>query len=393
MAITRTPLTLYRRHKDDCEVHKTNLKPREKRNYMACGCALWIFGSTETSYLPRQSLGTSDLAVGQAKFKTLLRGAQDQVVHGPSITDCTARYLAARKSEVSDHTLGEYRVMLQRLQDYCATRNIQYMRELTIDLLEDFKLDGMGDIADTTKRVTVGKLKTFLKDAHRRGWILLPLHITLLSHFAEHNQKEPYPDAEIERIFDAIENLEPSGTGYRAIPASFRLLLELMLETGLRVSDAIRFDPRILKHDVDSGMWVYSFVQTKRKRKERPRIIDVYIPNALKLAIDRCQWFSSKLPFWRDGWTGYNLGQRIWQIMQAIGKSCNVSDCRPHRLRDTFAVRKLLQGVAIGDVSQLLGHASVQTTEKDYAKWIPARSRRLAKVVAQSLVDAGSGAL
>lgn len=390
MAITRTPLTLYRRHKADCTVHETKLAPREKRNYMACECPLWLFGSTETSYVPRQSLGTSDLAVAEAKRKTLLRSGQDQVIHGPTIADCTARYLAARNSELVGHTLGGYGVMFRQLQDYCATRNIQYMRELTIDVLEDFKLFGMGDIKDTTKRTAVAKLKCFLRDAHRRQWITSPLHITLASHFAEHDQKDPFTAAEIERLLVAAETMKPGRKGYGVIPASFRVLLDLMLETGMRVSDALRFDPKALKHDTDSGMWIYTFQQTKRKRKERKRLIDTYISNDLKLAVDRCAWFSQKLPFWREGSTGASLGMQIWLLMQAVGEQCGVSDCRPHRLRDTFAVRKLQQGVSIGDVSQLLGHSSVRVTEMYYAKWVVARSRRLAKVVAQSLVDANS---
>ena len=35
--------------------------------------------------------------------------------------------------------------------------------------------------------------------------------------------------------------------GYAKQPKTFRLLLELMLETGLRVGDAVRFDPRVAR--------------------------------------------------------------------------------------------------------------------------------------------------
>ena len=55
-----------------------------------------------------------------------------------------------------------------------------------------------------------------------------------------------------------------------------------------------------------------------------------------------------------------------------------------HRLRDTFAVALLLADVAIEDVSALLGHSSVATTEKHYAPWDPARRKRLVRVVRQA---------
>ena len=53
----------------------------------------------------------------------------------------------------------------------------------------------------------------------------------------------------------------------------------------------------------------------------------------------------------------------------------------PHRLRDTFAVELLLAGVLIQDVSALLGHSSVATTERYYAPWNSARRERLAAIV------------
>jgi integrase len=68
-------------------------------------------------------------------------------------------------------------------------------------------------------------------------------------------------------------------------------------------------------------------------------------------------------------------------MMLAVGKKHGIPDCRPHRLRDTCAVRWLVNGVPIGDVSKLLGHSNVHTTETYYARWIPARALRLLGIV------------
>ena len=74
--------------------------------------------------------------------------------------------------------------------------------------------------------------------------------------------------------------------------------------------------------------------------------------------------------------------------MQTLGNRCGVVDCRPHRLRDTFAVRGLLRGLGIDDVSRLLGHSSVKITEMYYAKWTAERKTRLERFVSQSFVNA-----
>jgi integrase/recombinase XerD len=41
-----------------------------------------------------------------------------------------------------------------------------------------------------------------------------------------------------------------------------------------------------------------------------------------------------------------------------------------HRLPDTFAVELLQKGVPLEEVSKLLGHESIKTTEKSYSKWM-----------------------
>jgi integrase len=167
-----------------------------------------------------------------------------------------------------------------------------------------------------------------------------------------------------------------------------------MLETGMRVSDAIRFDPSVLQRG-ESGLWVYTYVQSKRQRIKRPSRVEAYISDRLKTSIDGCKWLSQDKPFWYGVATGrgYKLGYQVYGLMQTIGKRCGVADCRPHRLRDTFAVRALLHGVSLEDVSRLLGHSRVKVTELYYAKWVAARKRRLESIVAQSLVNLDHNAL
>jgi hypothetical protein len=46
-------------------------------------------------------------------------------------------------------------------------------------------------------------------------------------------------------------------------------------------------------------------------------------------------------------------------------------------LRDTFAVEYLLAGMALEEVSRLLGHASVLVTQRHYAPWVLERQKRL----------------
>jgi integrase/recombinase XerD len=387
-------LTLYRRHTNDCHVHKTRLSPRAKRRYMDCQCPIWIYGRTRDALLPRQSTGTRDLAVAEAQRQSLLKQGQDTVAHGPRIDDCVERFLESQESKLGEKTAGAYRFQLERVRAYCAGRGAVYMRDLSIDLLEDFKVKGLPkEMADTSRAQVTAKLRSFLRVAFRRGWTPTPLAEGVTPHTAPPEQKDPYSDEEVKKILDEALKLNRGRDGYASAPNTFRALLELMLETGMRVSDAIRFDPAVVRRG-ESGLWIYGYVQRKRQRTKQPVQVEAFLSNRLKTAIDQCKWLSTDKPFWYGPASkGYKLAYQVYDLMQSIGKRSAVDDCRPHRLRDTFAVRALLRGMSLEDVSRLLGHSSVKVTELYYAKWVAARKVRLERLVAQSLVDSQGRAL
>jgi len=158
----------------------------------------------------------------------------------------------------------------------------------------------------------------------------------------------------------------------------------LMLETGMRVSDAIEFDPGALQKG--QYLWIYRFTPKKQRKNRTKKTIEAYISDHLKTAIDNAQWFTPARPFrYPTSRRMRTYGNEVYKIMLAIGKRCGVPDCRPHRLRDTFATRKLLAGVPLEDVSRLLGHSSIRTTETYYAKWTSARTRLLEERVFKTL--------
>ena len=380
------PLTLYRRHTRSCAVRKSRLSARAKRKAMGCDCPIWMYGRTGNTLVPRQSTGFTDLADAESMRDALTAQSKNEKVHGPRIEDCVSKYLASRKHELGEKTCGQFKLHLGRLQDYCERRGVYYMRELTVDLMETFKADGLPDLADTSKSTAVAKLRCFLRDAFRRGWITESLVDRVTAHKAVYEQKEPYSDAEVERILNEALKLNGGSRGYAKQPKTFRLLLELMLETGMRVGDAIRFDPALVHKG--EHLWIYTYVPQKHKRTEKPRPIQAYISGPLKQAIDTCEWLSAKLPFFY----GFSknpsyLANEVYERMKTLGTRCDVRDCRPHRLRDTFAVRKLLAGFQLEDVSRLLGHSTVKVTETYYAKWISSRKLRLERLVAESLVN------
>ena len=60
----------------------------------------------------------------------------------------------------------------------------------------------------------------------------------------------------------------------------------------------------------------------------------------------------------------------VKRLIDVILRSCEAVS---HRLRDTFAVDLLTKGVPLEEVSKLLGHESIKTTERSYSKWMKGR--------------------
>jgi integrase len=386
-------LTIYRRHMKACGVHNLDLPARAKRLYTECQCPIWMYGRTHDGLVPRQSTKLFDMAAAEALRASLLEQSKSEDVHGPKIADCIKDYIESRRHELSDKAVGHYELFLGRLQSYCEARTKFFMEDLTVDLLERWKTDGLKGLKDATKATGVNKLRAFLRDALRRGWIEKPLAEQVKAHAAPVEMKSPYTDEEVDRILAGALKLSHGTHGYAAQPATFRLLLELMLEAGMRVGDAIHYDPRATF--AEDGIWIYTFAPQKQRKAKKKKQIDAYLSDRLKKAIDNCKWLSTGLPFAFGGKRNNEsyLGNEVYERMKSVGLLCDVLDCRPHRLRDTFAVRSLLRGLSLDDVSKLLGHSSVKVTETYYAKWVPGRRKRLTRLVAESFVDAHGDAL
>jgi site-specific recombinase XerD len=257
---------------------------------MDCDCPIWAAGRTGTAELPRQSLGTRDLKTAEAILAALLSTDNKKQADGPTIGECIEKYLASQEHELGEKTYGQYKLHLARLREYCERQGVYSMRELDVDLLETFKVEGIPGLADTSKSTVVAKIRCFLRDAFRRGWIKEPLVERVKPYRAVYDQKEPYSDEEIEKMLNEALKLNGGTHAYAKHPRTFRLLLELMLETGMRVGDAIRYNPALVVKG--EHLWIYTYLPQKQRRTEKPKPLEAYLSDRLKQAVDACDWLS-----------------------------------------------------------------------------------------------------
>ncbi|PWT71384.1 MAG: hypothetical protein C5B60_10990 [Chloroflexi bacterium] len=155
--------------------------------------------------------------------------------------------------------------------------------------------------------------------------------------------------------------------------------LEVMYHTGLRRCDALIFRPDKIQPTKHGGS--YFCIQVKTGDP-----VTCVIPPALYervMALPLLPWrgarnkdtaeYAGKYPFY-DGsganpesyMAGY-LNTPLRKFGRALGMPQNL---RPHRFRDSFSVNMLNLGLPLQDVSFMLGHRLLATTEKHYKPYV-----------------------
>jgi integrase/recombinase XerD len=138
-----------------------------------------------------------------------------------------------------------------------------------------------------------------------------------------------------------------------------RAILELMYSTGTRVSELVALD---LDEVNDSGL-----LRVRGKgSKERIVPLGSFASRSLNAYLIRSRPALAALRGERALFLNKQGGrlsrQSIWEIIQRSGEACGF-EVSPHSLRHSFATHLIEGGADVRVVQELLGHASVATTQ------------------------------
>lgn len=159
--------------------------------------------------------------------------------------------------------------------------------------------------------------------------------------------------------------LEAAGTGGDARSLRDAALLEYLYATGARVSEAV--DTALDDLDLDAEFPVARLFGKGRKERLVPlgsyarRAIEDYLVRARPVLSARGTGVSSLFLNLR----GKPLSrQSAWEIIRLAAQKAGIeAEVSPHTLRHSFATHLLEGGASIREVQELLGHASVTTTQ------------------------------
>ncbi|WP_242448140.1 site-specific tyrosine recombinase XerD [Cellulomonas sp. WB94] len=181
------------------------------------------------------------------------------------------------------------------------------------------------------------------------------------------------PPAQPKRLPKAISTsdverlLEAASVGEGPVPLRDRALLELLYSTGARISEAVGLD--IDDMDLTHGR---ASVRLRGKgRKERVVPVGSYAVDAVDAYLVRARpalaGEGRGTPAVFLNTRGARLSrQSAWGLLSAAAERAHLDGAAhvsPHTLRHSFATHLLAGGADVRVVQELLGHASVTTTQ------------------------------
>ena len=218
------------------------------------------------------------------------------------------------------------------------------------------------DVPPVDDPAALSQLKAYFRFAVEKGWVRRSPVATLRAPRSDSPATLPLEVSEVRALLAASKDQ----------PKEHALIL-LLRYSGLAICDAATL----------SRAAVVGTELTLRRAKSG-ELVTVDLPPAVVRAMASLRGPSPEY-FWWSGRGKPVTTAKYWRSrLGIVAERAGLEGFRPHRLRDTFAVSLLAQGVAIGDVSTLLGHSSVQTTERYYAPWDRRRRERLRRIVQEA---------
>ena len=267
------------------------------------------------------------------------------------------RYLTLERGR-SAHTISAYRQDLRAYLDALAVQGVVTPAGITISTAQQYVQNLRG--ASTTIARRVSSIKNFHRYLMEEKVVSEDVSSTLVPPALPQRLPKALSIDEVRALLEAVPGDEPSALRDRA-------LLEFLYASGARISEALA----LTVDDVldENGRASSAVRVTGKGRKQRIVPIGSYAREALDAYLARARpafaMKSTSTPSVFLGSRGTPLSrQNAWLSLRRAAERAGVSArISPHTLRHSFATHVLSGGADIRVVQELLGHASVSTTQ------------------------------
>ncbi|MDL9937195.1 site-specific tyrosine recombinase XerD [Gordonia sp. ABSL1-1] len=282
-----------------------------------------------------------------------------------AIADQVVRFLDHLTVErgAAPNTVTSYRRDLQRYSSYLGARGIHELTEVTEDDVREFLIElrrgdpdaGVVALADSSIARTLVATRRFHKFAAEEGIVAVDVAHGVRPPRAARRLPKSLPVDEVLAILEAAS----SGDHPRALRD--RALLELLYSCGARISEATSLDV----DDIDLEHRAVLLRGKGGKQRLVPvggpaaAAVDAYLVRGRPALVSRAQ-----AALFLNARGGRLSRQSAWQVLVTAAERAGLDKAvSPHTLRHSFATHLLDGGADVRVVQELLGHASVTTTQ------------------------------
>ncbi len=278
--------------------------------------------------------------------------------------DAYLRHITIERG-LSEHTVAAYRRDLAGYRTWLQERGIDDVEEVTAALVAEFAA-ARASAEPPPAATSLARLQSSVRGLHRflvrEGLAQTDPSDRLRPPKAPQRLPKALSIEQIEALLDAAGPAPGDAVDTDIVRLRDRALLELLYATGARVSEVMQLDVDDLAH---------GDVLRVRGKGAKERIVpvgsyaraavDAYLARA-RPELSRRGRASARLFL---GARGAPLSrQGAWLVIQAAAERAQLSaHVSPHTFRHSFATHLLQGGADVRVVQELLGHASVATTQ------------------------------
>ena len=257
------------------------------------------------------------------------------------------------------HTISAYRRDLAAYRDWLASRGVVSGDAITVSDVTEYFQGLLG--TERTRARKLSSLKnfhTFLVDEK-----IAPRNPTTELEPPRMPLRLPkaLTQAQVQRLLDAVVGDDPPALRDRA-------LLEFLYATGARISEALALSVDDVVEDHQRASDTIRVTGKGNKQRMVPvgsfarAALDAYLTRSRPVLASSAKKFTPLLFLGSRG--GPLSRQNAWLIVQSAARLADLEGLvSPHTLRHSFATHILQGGADIRVVQELLGHASVSTTQ------------------------------
>ncbi|MFC1994936.1 tyrosine recombinase XerC [Chloroflexota bacterium] len=262
-------------------------------------------------------------------------------------------YLEAERN-ASPHTIQTYTTALINFSDFLRAREVGSLKEVDRHVMRSYLAHLMEQgLAKTSIACKQSAVRSFYRYLEREG--ILPANPVKKTSSPKLDKRLPsfLTIEEARRLVEVPDLSKPEGQRDRA-------LLELLYASGLRVSELVNLNleqVNLITNEI--RVW-------GKGSKERMVIIGKPAAQALNIYLTqgRHQLMGTRKnsALFLNRYGARLLARRVQKILEKYGKIIG-KKVHPHMLRHTFATHLLDGGADLRVVQELLGHASLSSTQ------------------------------